>query len=80
MKCVINTKFNIGDQVYLAEIYHEYWANSKPYQIVGIHIYMNEHATKTIYHIEQNGFIDSVSERLLFATHEECARWCEEHN
>lgn len=80
MKITFETKFNIGDQVYLAETYHEYWANSKPYTVVGISIHMNEHATKIIYRIEQDGLIDSVSENLLFATHEECVKWCEEHN
>lgn len=80
MKLAINTKFNIGDQVYIAETHHEYWANSKPYQIVGIHIYMNEHTMKISYNIEHDGFIDSVSERLLFATYEECMKWCKEHN
>lgn len=80
MRLAIETKFSIGDQVYLAEIYHEYLANSKPYTIVGISIHMNEHATKTIYRIEQEGLIDSVSEHILFATYEECAKWCDEHN
>ena len=80
MKLTINTKFDIGDQVYLAQTYYEYWANSKPYQIVGVNLHMNEHATKLIYNIEQEGSVTSVSENLLFATYEECAKWCKEHN
>ena len=80
MNVNINTKYNIGDQVYLAQIYHEYYANSEPYEIVGINVHMNEHAIKFTYNIEQGGVITTVSENLLFATYEECTKWCKEHN
>ena len=74
----INIKFNVGDKVYLAETYHEYWANSKPYTIVGINFHMNEHTSKLIYTIEQDDMVTSVSEKLLFTTYEECKQWCKD--
>ena len=80
MKITFETKFNIGDQVYLAETYHVYWANSKPYTVVGVNIHMNDHTTKLIYNIELEGLVTSVSERFLFATSDECKQWCEAHN
>lgn len=80
MKITLETKFNIGDQVYLAETYREYWANSKSYTVVGIKYYINEHTSKTLYNIEQGELKDSVSETLLFATYDECVQWCKEHN
>lgn len=80
MKCVVNAKFNIGDQVYLAETYHEYWANSKPYLVTGILISITESEYKITYRIQQDLLTDVVSEHLIFATYEECAQWCKNHN
>lgn len=72
--------FNIGDMVYVAESYHEYVANSQPYEIVGISIHTNGQTTKVIYDIHQEYILTTVSEKFIFATYEECEKWCKEHN
>ena len=80
MKFTIDTKFNIGDPVYLAETYECYWANKEPYIVTDIMIKVNERGHSITYQISQNGFTDIVSEHMLFQTYADCAKWCKEHN
>lgn len=80
MNIVINTKYSIGDAIYCAEICREYWANNRPYQVVGINIHINDHTMKIVYNIEQDRLVTSISETFLFSTYEECLKWCEEKN
>ena len=80
MKITIKTKFGIGDSVYVAVPYHEYYADSEPWTVVGIAVYLNEHAEKIIYHIERDSTIDSISEKMVFATYAECLEWCDNKN
>lgn len=80
MTITIETKFNIGDAVYVAEFWEVDYANPDPYIIVGISAHINEHAIKITYRVEQNEVISNVSEDFLFATYEECTKWCEKHN
>ena len=81
MKFNIDTKFNIGDAVYSAEPYEIYLANPMPYFVTDICI----RATRTkdvviTYKLIQNKLTDVVAENFLFATYEECKRWCDERN
>ena len=80
MKVTADTKFNIGDAVYAAEPYEVYWANKTPYIVIGITLHMNENVTRIVYTINQDYTITTVSEEFLFATYEECMKWCKEHN
>lgn len=80
MKITADTKFNIGDTVYAAESYEVYWANKTPYIVIDITVNVNEDMTRIVYTINQDYIIDTVSEDFLFATYEECMKWCKEHN
>lgn len=77
---VVETKFNIGDSVYVAEPYEAYWANKEPYVVVNVVIRVSADHTIIIYYIKQGQSITSALERNLFSTYVECAKWCEEHN
>ena len=77
---IIDTKFNVGDSVYLAEIYEIYWADKTPYVIDGIVVHSNGKKTVVVYNIKRDQLHFEVSEKFLFATYEECVRWCNEHN
>lgn len=79
METNVETKFNIGDLVYSVELYHEYYASKEPYTVVGIDIDISEHATKIRYRLERDGAVNSAIEDMLFATYEDCIKWCEEH-
>lgn len=80
MKLTVKTKFNIGDSVYVAVPYYEYYADSEPCTVVGISVHLNEHAVKIIYNIEKDDTIESVSENVVFETYTECLNWCDKKN
>ena len=80
METNIETKFNINDKVYVVELYHEYYASKEPYIVVGIDIDITEHATRIRYRLERDGESNSAIEDMIFATYEECTKWCNEHN
>ena len=80
MTISLNTMFNIGDPVYLAETYECYWANKEPYIVTDIMIKVNEHRQSVTYRVSQNDFTDTVSEHLLFQSYEDCAKWCKKHS
>ena len=80
MTFTINTKFDVGDEVYIADSYYEYYASSKPYVITRVHIKSDGNKTHITYDVEQDGFRDIVTEGLVFQTYEECTKWCKNHN
>lgn len=80
MNISINTKFNIGDKVYIADLYYDFYACRKPHTIIDILIDINRHRTHIMYEVKQDNVTYRVPERLTFDTYEECAKWCEEHN
>ena len=76
----IQTKYNIGDMVYVANHFYDYYPQKNPYVITDISIKINTQQIVTRYFIEQDGCIDSVPEEWIFATYAECTKWCEEQN
>lgn len=80
MKLSIETKFNIGDTVYIAERFEDWFAYKKPHIISDISISVNSRAVHVLYEVQQDGFTDSVPEDFVFSTYEECAKWCNERN
>ena len=79
MKVNLETKFNIGDVVYVAETYEVCYANKTPYTITDIIVRLDEDTIKIVYNLHQNYTTTTVSENFLFATYEECVQWCKEH-
>ena len=80
MKVTLDTKFNIGDTVYVVDHYYDYYVSHTPYMIIDVLINVNKRGTHIFYEVEQNDVTDRVPESWTFNTYEECARWCEEHN
>lgn len=78
MKLSIETKFNIGDTVYIAERFEDWFAYKKPYIIFDISISANSQIVRILYEVQQDRFTDSVPEDLVFSTYEECVKWCDE--
>lgn len=77
----ISTKYNIGDTVYIPDFYHSYWANPTPYIITDIFIQVARNHNITIrYRVMQAELTDLVFENFIFATYEECTKWCEKQN
>lgn len=80
MKITINTKFDIGDVVYAADHYYDYYTSHTPYVVSDIIINVNDRDVRTMYCVEQNGIANRFPEDWLFATYEECTKWCDENN
>ena len=80
MKITLDTKFNIGDVVYALEHYYNFYAIPTPYIISDIIVNVSNKDVRTMYCVEQGGFTDHFPEDWLFTSHEECQKWCKEHN
>lgn len=80
MRVTVETKFNVGDIVYVADHYYDFYANHKPYIVSDVLIDINSKRTRIAYDVEQDGFIYRVPEEWTFSTYEECTKWCDEHN
>jgi hypothetical protein len=80
MEITIKTKYNVGDVVYIADHYYDFYAYRKPYIIKDVLIDVNSRRTYIQYEVEQDGTTYRSPEHWTFTTYEECAKWCEEHN
>lgn len=80
MKISIETKFNIGDTVYIAECFEDWFAYEKPYIVSDISISANSQTTHVLYKVQQDRITECVPEDWVFSTYDECTKWCDEHN
>ena len=80
MTLTIDAKYNIGDIVYVAYCYHDYWPLSTPCTVKNILFHGDIGSTHIFYEVKQDLFVDHVPEGWLFPTYAECAKWCEKHN
>ena len=80
MKTTIETKFNVGDTVYVADHYYDFYANHKPYIVRDVLVDINSKRTLISYDVEQDEFTYRVPETWVFVTYEECSKWCDGHN
>lgn len=80
MKITIDTKFSIGDIVYAADYYNEFYASRTPYVIRDIIINISNRDIRTMYCVTNGEYTDHFPEDWLFSTYEECTKWCTEHN
>ena len=83
MRITVDTKFNIGDIVYIPESYLSWASTGEPSRVTGVRV---------DYHLENGGKINQVilyelsnelfhcNEAICFATYEECQQWCKERN
>ena len=80
MKVTIDTKFNVGDTVYIADHYYDFYASSEPCIIRDVLIDINSKRTHIAYEVEQKDFTYRVPETWTFASYDECAQWCDLKN
>ena len=72
------TKFNIGDTIYLIEIFEGGYYVDGPHKIKSIKLEIVKDGILVRYHCE-NVCIDPM-ESHCFTSKEECQKWCAEHN
>jgi hypothetical protein len=80
MTVTVETKFNVGDTVYIADNYYDFYANQTPCIVKDVLIDVNRRRTCISYEVEQEDFTYMVPESWMFATYEECEKWCEKQN
>ena len=80
MEFKTTTAYDIGCPVYVTE-FHEGYAVVGPCVITNIEINIGTDKTKVSYYINKDEvFVGCFPEDRIFRTHEECLKWCEEHN
>ena len=80
MTATVETKFDVGDMVYVADLYYDFYPISKPYVIRDVVVRITSDSIHIHYEIEQEGISSYVPEGLAFETYTECTKWCREHN
>ena len=83
MNININTKYNIGDTVYVAWCYNgEFVPEIQPYVINTVYTYTKNENIKISYGIVDNndGLEMEIPEDACFRSYAKCTKWCEEHN
>ena len=77
MRFTIETKFNVGDTVYIADHYYDFYASKTPHIITDISIKVSTLGAGARYEIDG---VDWLPRNWVFKTYEECVKWCEERN
>lgn len=86
MKIRYNTKFEIGDTVYIAETYYGEYYVSEPLTVQSIHINVDKFEQCIEYSLRYKGqlfqhlFNINVLEKCCFADREKCRLWCAMQN
>ena len=85
MNINIETKFNIGDDVWIASYcYDTYYPSKHPFKVNEINIEVDSSQLIVYYWgtMETVDWTDvsKYAESACFSTYEECTKWCEEHN
>ena len=80
MKTTVETRFDVGDIVYVADHYYDLYPISKPYVVRDVVVRVTSDSIHIHYEIEKEGILDYVPEEWVFETYTECTKWCDEHN
>lgn len=80
MRFDIETKFDIGEIVYIADFYGEFVAYKVPVLIRDFDIRICNNKVFVTYLVTQDGITERVPEDSVFYTYEECTKWCEAQN
>ena len=80
MNIVVNTKFNVGDRVYVVNFYHDFYVTDRPYIIKDFLVKINKHKTFISYEVEQNNSTEMIPEQWIFSNYEDGVAWCDNMN
>lgn len=86
MNIQYNTKFEVGDTVYIAEIYYGEYYVSEPLTVQCIHINVDKFGQNIEYALRYEGqrfqylWDIQMEERHCFADRDECKLWCAMQN
>ena len=83
MKIEVETKFNIGDVVYVPESHLSWLGTGESSKVTGVRIeyHLDSGGTvKPAILYELSNYLFYFNETICFSTLEECQRWCKEQN
>lgn len=89
MEILINTKYNIGDTCYICKSslsFKEgkfcivYEPCDRPGRIISITSYINSDKDISFSYVLNNNMNESIPEKLVFSTYEECQKYCNSIN
>ena len=81
MQIIINTKYNVGDTVYIADYFHgEYLVCPKTYTVEAFHIFVEEGKQELKYTLHGDYGYTMLKEDNCFGSCAECTKWCEKQN
>ena len=81
MKIETETRFNIGDLVYLPGFDgEEFRPRKKPFEVQSFWLYYDPNTQKVIVSYDLNDDLLGYSESACFASYEECEQWCRDRN
>lgn len=80
MRMTIETKFDIGEIVYIADFYEEFIPRRTPMLIRNMDIRVYNNTPYITYLVMENGITERVPENWMFSTYEECVQWCNKKN
>lgn len=81
MKIEIETRFNIGDLVYLPGFDgEEFRPRKNPFEVQSFWLYCDPNTHKIIVSYDLDDDLLGYSESACFASYEECEQWCEKQN
>lgn len=85
MNINVETKFNVGDEVWVADYFYDTVYPSKhTFKVSEINIEIDASQLIIYYWVTMDAgdckTIDKYSESVCFSTYEECTKWCDEHN
>lgn len=77
----IQTNFNIGDKVWVPELYYDWYPPQKQCEIICIQIIITSEGQTIFYTIKKcNGYTDKYPARMCFSSYDECKQWCDKEN
>lgn len=80
MNINIQTKFNVGDMVYVADLYHDFYPQKEPYLITDLRLKANINHSYIRYEVQRDDVVQLVPEEWIFATYADCTKWCDKRN
>lgn len=81
MSINIQTKFNIGDKVWIPNHYHSWFPMKEAYTVFNIDVNIDAQNQRVFYIIkDDNGNTERYPSKLCFKSYDECKQWCEINN
>ena len=82
MEINVTSKFNLGDRVWVPELYADEWYVSQQieYHVSDIAVFISSDGTRIIYTIKNSGgVVLKYPEETCFSNYSDCEKWCKEH-